>query len=83
MPHLFVRHSVENFDAWKPAFDEDATNRSSFGISNLALHQGIDNPNDVTAVFNVESVARAQEYLQSDELREGMEKAGVQGMPDM
>ena len=83
MPHLFVRHTVESFDAWKPAFDDDAGNRSSFGISNLALHQGIDNPNDVTAVFNVENVARAQEYLQSPELKEGMEQAGVQGMPEI
>ena len=83
MAHFFVRHTVKDFDTWKPAYDEDGTNRTSFGISDLALHRGVDDSNDVTAVFNVENVARAQEYLQSPELREGMEKAGVQGMPEM
>jgi hypothetical protein len=49
----------------------------------MGVHRGADNPNEITAVFEVESISRAQEYLQSPELREGMEKAGVQGMPDM
>lgn len=83
MPHLFVRHGIENFDAWKPAFDEDASNRISFGITQVGLHRDVDDPNKITAVFEVESVERAQEYLQSPELREGMEQAGVQGMPEM
>ena len=83
MPHLFVRHTVENFDVRKPAFDDDGSHRSSYGISEMGVHRGADNPNEITAVFEVESISRAQEYLQSPELREGMEKAGVQGMPDM
>ncbi len=83
MPHLFVRHTVEYFDKWKLAYDADASaNHSSYGLSNIGLHRGIDNPNDVTAVFKVESVARAQEYMGSDQLKEAMMEAGVQGPPE-
>jgi hypothetical protein len=47
------------------------------------VHRGVDNTNELTVVLEVASVSRAQEYLQSPELREGMEQAGVQGMPEM
>ena len=83
MSHLFVRHTVENFDTWKSAYDEHGATRSSFGISDLALHRGADNPNDVTMVFDLESLARGREFVGSDDLKEAMMNAGVQGMPEI
>ena len=83
MSHLFVRHTVENFDTWKSAYDEDAVNRQAFGLEEIALHRGADNPNDVTAVFDLESLARARESAGSDDLKEVMMQAGVQGMPEI
>ena len=84
MPHLFVRHTVEDFDVWKLAYEADrGAQHSSYGISEIGLHRGADNPNDITAVFEVESIARAQEYVGSDQLKEAMMQAGVQGMPEI
>ena len=83
MSHLFVRHTVENYDTWKSAYDEDAVSRQSFGLKEIALHRGAENANDVTAVFELESLGRAQEYVGSDDLKEKMMKAGVQGMPEI
>ena len=83
MSHLFVRHTVENFDTWKSAYDEDAVNRQSFGLKEIALHRGAENANDVTAVFELESLARGREFAASDDLKETMMKAGVQGMPEI
>lgn len=31
MPHLLIRHKVQDYDAWKPAFDE----HGAFRISSL------------------------------------------------
>ena len=83
MSHLFVRHTVEDFDAWKPIYDEHDATRSSFGLKEIALHRGADNANDVTAVFELESLARGREFAGSDDLKEVMMRAGVQGIPEV
>ncbi len=83
MAHMFVRHTVANFDAWKPAYDGDSSNRKSFGITDIGLHLNVGDSNDVTLVFEVESVERAREYTESEDLRDAMMRAGVQGRPDI
>ena len=83
MAHLFVRHTVADFDAWKPLFDDHDATRRSFGITEAGLHRAVDNPNDLTVVFEVESVDRAREFTESADLRETMQRAGVQGRPDV
>ena len=49
----------------------------------LGLHRGLEDSNDVTAVFDLDSVDRAKEFLGSEDLKKAMMEAGVQGMPDI
>jgi hypothetical protein len=80
---MIVRHRVADFDAWKPVFDEHQGMRAQSGISGHTLHRDQDDPNTVTVVFNVADVGRAQAFATSDDLREVMTRAGVQGPPDI
>ena len=83
MAHLFVRHTVADFDKWHSAFEEDEPNRDSHGLKLLGLHRGLEDSNDVTAVFDLDSVDRAKEFLGSEDLKKAMMEAGVQGMPEI
>ena len=82
MAHLFIRITVADFDAFKPVFDEHDATRRSFGITVEGVHRAVDNPNDLTIVFQAESVDRTREFLESADSREAMQAAGVQGPPD-
>ncbi len=83
MAHQFVRHTVDDYDKWRAAYDDDEANRQKSGLKELGVHRGADNPNDITVVFEVESLERAIEFTKSPELKEAMMAAGVQGMPDI
>ena len=54
-----------------------------YGIKELGVHRGTDDPNDITIVFEAESLERAIEFTESSELKEAMMAAGVQGKPDI
>ena len=83
MSNIFVRHPVTDYDAWKPGFDDHGTVRREYGLTDAGLYRGADDPNDVTIVMTTDDVARAQEFLASDDLRETMGRLGVVSAPDV
>jgi hypothetical protein len=48
MVRLFIRHNVEDYQAWRKEYDEFDRQRRSMGVTDDAVFQSIDNPNDVT-----------------------------------
>ena len=83
MPSLLVRHQVQDYDRWRPLFDQHAEVRKSYGIKSGWLMRSADNPNEIILYFEVEDVARARQFAQSDNLREVMQQAGVADQPDL
>lgn len=82
MVHVLVRHRVANFEAWKAVFDEAFMLRKSAGERNFHLYREVNDPSDLTLFFEWESAAMAERFLQSDQLKTAMQKAGVQGEPE-
>jgi hypothetical protein len=83
MASMFIKHRVADYGKWKPAFDEHETARRQAGATGHSLHRSTDDPNVVTATFHVDDVARAREFVASPDLRAVMERAGVQGQPEI
>jgi uncharacterized protein (DUF1330 family) len=81
MSTIIVRHTVKDFDAWKPYYDEHAAARGRYGIQDDGVYRGASNPNKVVLVFQTEDYERAHEFFESDDLRETMQKAGVVSAP--
>jgi hypothetical protein len=78
---LTVVHECKDFGAWKPVYDADAANRTAAGLTDIMLVRHADNPNRVALLFGVSDRAKAQAMLDSPQLREAMERAGVIGAP--
>ena len=83
MSTIFVRHTVADYDVWKPGFDEHGATRRSYGLTDAGLYRSDEDPNDVTILLSTDDVARAQEFLGSDDLRETMGRLGVVSAPEV
>jgi heme-degrading monooxygenase HmoA len=83
MAHFIVHHQVADFDRWKPVFDEHASMRKAAGCQGGYVLRSADDPNEVTIVFDWDNMDNAQAFASSENLREAMQRAGVQGRPDV
>ena len=81
MPTMIVRHTVADFDTWKPFFDEHKGMRQNAGLSDVGVYRDASAANNVLIVFDAEDLERARKFASSDDMRETMEKAGVISEP--
>lgn len=82
MASMFIKHRVADFGKWKPAFDEHEPARRQFGATAHSVHRDAADPNVVIVAFRVEDLARAREFVASEDLKAAMENAGVVGAPE-
>ena len=80
---LFVRHEVNDYAAWRKAYNEFDKTRRKLGVTAQAVYQSTDNPNDVTVTHDFKSVDKAKAFAASPELKAAMEKAGVKSAPQV
>jgi hypothetical protein len=80
---MIIRHTVSDFSAWKTGYDAHEPSRAAAGLTQEHLLQDAGDPNQVMIVFKAADLRRAEEFSQSDDLREVMQKVGVVGQPDM
>jgi hypothetical protein len=83
MPHVLVRHKVADFAKWKPVFDEHSTTRAAAGSKGGQLFRSASDPNDVTILFEWESIEKAHAFAASADLKAKMKEAGVIELPDI
>src|SRR5665648_1158009 len=70
--NLIVQHTVRDYDAWKPVFDEHQSVRAKYGCRGHTIYRDADKPNDVTIVMDYESRERADEFMRDPSLAAAM-----------
>lgn len=83
MPHVLVRHRVEDFRHWKRTFDEAAEFRRDRGEQGYEIYQLSHDTDTVIGLFQWDDLAVAHEFFESTELRRRMDEAGVKGEPEI
>ena len=78
---LMMTHKVKDWDAFKNEFDKHKQVRLDAGLIDRAIGHPIDDPHEAILVFAVTDMAKAKAFLQSKDLKDKMEKAGVEGKP--
>ncbi len=81
MAILFVHHKVEDYGKWRKVFDDLTATRTAFGMTGQQVFQIAGDPHDVVILTTWPSTEKAREYAQSDDLRQGMQNAGVTSQP--
>ncbi len=83
MIRLFVRHRVADYAAWRKVYDEFDATRRPMGVIGEAVFQSIDDPNDVTVWHDFQTADEAQAFASSEAVRDVMQRAGVEGAPEV
>ena len=82
MEYVVIAHEIEDYAKWRAVYDEHRSARDSAGLKEMRVFQAVDNPNMVSIVFMGE-LSKLQEFGNSPDLKEAMEKAGVKGQPQV
>jgi heme-degrading monooxygenase HmoA len=83
MPYVLVRHKVQDYAKWRPVFDEHGVTRKASGSKGGYLFRSADDPNDLVILLEWTDVKRARQFVESDDLRQAMQRAGVSGQPEI
>lgn len=83
MINVILSHEVKNFDDWKKEFDLEEPARLAEGATIVAVYNNVDNPNHITVISEFESTDTFKAFLENPVRREGMERAGVIGKPEV
>lgn len=76
-----VLHKVADYDAWRKVYDSVADLQSSGGVTRESVHRMADDPNNILVLHYFDSVDAARTFFANPELREAMQRGGVQGEP--
>ena len=83
MAYMFVRHGVQDYEAWKSVFDSVGDLRRRSGEKSYQILRQENGSNKLVALFEWDSLDNARKYAASPELKEAMQRAGVTGKPEI
>ncbi|HWQ04384.1 MAG TPA: antibiotic biosynthesis monooxygenase [Longilinea sp.] len=83
MASMLIQHQVKDFAAWKKVFDSSIDLRTASGELSAQVYRDASNPSMITTINKWNSLANAQKFAHSPELKAAMEKAGVLGQPNV
>ena len=80
MAFYVVNHKVNDFDAWKKVYDEFESTRKEYRVKEHYALQSAEDSNHVMVIGEGELEA-VQKFLNSEDLKSGMEGAGITSPP--
>ena len=78
---VMVRHKVKDWDTWKKAFDSHKQTRMDAGLTDRVIGHLVGDDHSVFVVFAVADMAKAKAFMDSKDLKDKMNEAGVVGPP--
>jgi heme-degrading monooxygenase HmoA len=81
--YMFVRQSVQDYEAWKSVFDSFSDLRKRNGEKSYQILRQDNDSSEVVGLFEWDNLDNARKYAGSPELKAAMERAGVTGKPEI
>jgi hypothetical protein len=78
---VLVSHRVEDYEAWKKAFDEHKAARVDASFVGHHINRGVDDPQMVYLYGPASDARKVKAFMDSADLRQAMQKARVEGAP--
>ncbi len=83
MASMIITERVKDYSIWKNTYDAGIDLRKSSGELSDLIYRDASDPNQLTLIFKWNTIANAQKFAHSPELKVSMDKAGVVGTPDI
>ena len=77
MNYMLCRNRVRNFDRWKLVFDSHADAHRAAGLKLVHVWQEMDSLRNVFFLFEVEDIARARAFLDSQDAAASARECGL------
>jgi len=81
MALLLIQHRVADYDAWREVYDSVADMQEFAEVTSESVHRMVDDPDNVLVLHYFDSVDKARDFTRLPQLKETMQRAGVQGEP--
>ena len=81
--YMLVRHKVRDFSQWKSGYKDHLAKRNEAGLTEKFLLHGAKDPNEVVMLFEANDIKRAEDFAESEDLKETMRKVGVVDEPNI
>lgn len=78
---LVVTNKVKDRALWKRMFDSNRQARADGGLMDKAVGYDVDDNHVVTMIFTITDMTRARAFMGSQDLKNKMEEAGLEGDP--
>jgi len=83
MVRMFVRHRVADYATWRAAYDGLDQDRQEMGAAGHDVYRTLGDESDVTVWHDFANQQAAETFASSSQLRDTMQRAGVEGKPDI
>jgi heme-degrading monooxygenase HmoA len=83
MLHVMVRVNFEDYEKWKPVFDEAESLRRAYGSRGVRVFRNKEKANEALIFGEYEDLEKVRQLFQSQEFREVAKRAGVSGPPEV
>jgi hypothetical protein len=80
---VMIRSKVKDWDAWKKSFEGHKQARMDAGLTDRVISYTVGDNHNVTLVFAVADMDKAKAFMNSQDLKDKMKEAGVDGPPDI
>ena len=81
MPYLLVKHGVKDYNKWSEVFTAQKDANLQYGMKLAWLMRDVNDPNMLVFMFEIESIAKAEEFMNLPGQEKVGEEAGVTGEP--
>jgi len=75
-----IKHPVKDYTTWREVYDSFEP-RKAIATDRDTVIQSLEDPNNVTVIMHFENLDKANGFLDSAELKAGMQESGVIGIP--
>lgn len=83
MVKVMAKLVFEDYDKWRPAFDEAANIRKGHGVQGTQVFRNSDNPNEVLILYEWDDLEHAWPFFEQPENKKVLEELGLQGKPEV
>jgi hypothetical protein len=77
MAIMFLHFEVDDYDSWKPGFDDDPVGRAASGATSHKIARAVDNPNEVFLRVEFPSVEQAKTFREKLVASGAFERGGM------
>jgi hypothetical protein len=81
MTVALILHRVANYDAWRTVYASVGDMQRDGGVTQASVHRMVDDPNNVLVIHHFDNIETARAFFGRDDLRDAMQRGGVQGEP--